>query len=157
MDASIELDQQEAQALLAALDDEYKSHATYDQVIRDFGQVRPFINIVEAEARHIAALLTLFERYSLPVPPNPWSGKTPRYPGVAAACVAAVQAEIDNAALYDRLLASTRRPDILAVFQALRSASQDRHLPAFQRCAQRSAGGQGGRGAGRRMRGSGRA
>jgi hypothetical protein len=128
MDASIELDQQEAQALLAALDDEYKSHATYDQVIRDFGQVRPFINIVEAEARHIAALLTLFERYSLPVPPNPWSGKT-----------------------------STRRPDILAVFQALRSASQDRHLPAFQRCAQRSAGGQGGRGAGRRMRGSGRA
>lgn len=155
MDASIELDEQEAQALLAALDDEYKSHATYDQVIRDFGQVRPFINIVEAEARHIAALLTLFERYSLPVPPNPWPGKTPRYPSVDAACVAAVQAEIDNAALYDRVLASTRRPDILDVFQALRSASQDRHLPAFQRCAQRSAGG--GRRAGRRMHGSGRA
>ena len=159
MVASIELDAQEAQALLDALDDEYKAHATYGQVILDFGPVRPFTNIVEAEARHIAALVTLFERYSVPVPPNPWRGKTPRYPSVDAACVAAVQAEIDNAALYDRLLASTRRPDILAVLQALRSASQDRHLPAFQRCAQRSAGGGGGggRGAGGRMHGRGRA
>jgi len=56
---------------------------------------------------------------------------------IHAACEAGVQAEIDNAALYDRLLNSTQRPDILTVFQALRSASQDRHLPAFQRCAQR--------------------
>ena len=155
--ASIKLDEREAQALLEALDDEYKAHTTYDQVIHDFGPVRPFINIVEAEARHIAALLTLFERYGLPVPPNPWPGKAPHYPDIDAACVAAVQAEIDNAALYDRLLASTRRPDVLAVLQALRSASQDRHLPAFQRCAQRSAGGGGGRGAGRRMHGRGRA
>ena len=157
MDASIELDEQERQALLAALDDEYKAHATYDQVMLDFGPALPFVNIVEAEARHIAALVTLFERYSLPVPPNPWPGKAPHYQSVDAACVAAVQGEIDNAALYDRLLASTRRPDILAVLQALRSASQDRHLPAFQRCAQRSAGGGGGRGAGRRMHGRGRA
>ena len=156
MDASIELDEQERQVLLAALDDEYKAHATYDQVMLDFGPALPFVNIVEAEARHIAALLTLFERYSLPIPPNPWPGKTPRYPSIDAACVAGVQAEIENAALYDRLLASTRRPDIRAVLQALRSASQDRHLPAFQRCALRSAGG-GGRGAGRRMRGGGRA
>lgn len=155
MAESIQLDQQEAQALLEALDDEYKAHTTYDQVILDFGPVRPFINIVEAEARHIAALVKLFERYGLPVPPNPWPGKAPRYQSVDAACVAAVQAEIDNAALYDRLLASTHRPDVLAVLQALRSASQDRHLPAFQRCAQRSAGGAGGRRAGRRMHGRG--
>jgi len=50
-----------------------------------------------------------------------------------------VQGEIDNVAIYDRLLLATQRPDILEVFQALRSASQDRHLPAFQRCAQRNA------------------
>ena len=36
--------------------------ATYDQAIRDFGPVRPFINIREAEARHAAALINLFER-----------------------------------------------------------------------------------------------
>ena len=55
----------ERDALAAALDDEYKSRETYAQVIRDFGELRPFINIVEAEARHIEALLALFKRYGI--------------------------------------------------------------------------------------------
>jgi hypothetical protein len=133
------LDAMEQQALADALDDEYKSHETYAQVIRDFGEVRPFINIVEAEARHIAALLVLFDRFGTVPPENRWAGKAPRFKSVHAACMAGVQGEIENVALYDRLLASTRRADILDVFQSLRAASQDRHLPAFQRCAQRNA------------------
>lgn len=131
------LDAQEQQALAAALDDEYKSHETYAQVIRDFGEVRPFINIVEAEARHIEALLALFDRYGAAPPENLWAGKASRFASVHAACLAGVQGEIENVELYDRLLQSTQRTDILNVFQALRAASQDRHLPAFQRCAQR--------------------
>ena len=131
------LDHAERQALEDALDDEYKSHATYAQVIRDFGPQRPFINIVEAEARHIAALLKLFERYALVAPASRWAGNVQRYATLAEACIASVQGEIDNVALYDRLLESTGRADILEVFHALRAASQDRHLPAFQRCAAR--------------------
>lgn len=50
----------EIEALHEALDDEYKSFATYEQVIADFGDVRPFINICDAEGRHIAALTRLF-------------------------------------------------------------------------------------------------
>jgi len=42
----------------------------HEQVIRDLGQVRPFISIVEAEARHISALLALFERYGIAPPEN---------------------------------------------------------------------------------------
>jgi len=152
---SIKLDEQERQALLAALDDEYKSHTTYDQVIRDLGPVRPFINIVEAEARHIAALVTLFERYSLPVPPNPWSGKVARYTSLQQACEAGVAAEIANGEMYERLLTAARRPDILTVLRNLQEASQQRHLPAFQRCAQRPAAGGGGCGARRRRGGRG--
>ena len=52
----------EINALSETLDDEYKSQETYAQVIRDFGEVRPFINIVMAEARHAVALLNLFEK-----------------------------------------------------------------------------------------------
>jgi len=130
---------QEQRALADALDDEYKSYETYQQVIRDFGPVRPFINIVEAEARHIAALLALFTTYAVAPPANRWAVQAPRFADVHAACVAGVQGEIDNVALYDRLLHATHRPDVLQVFHALRSASQDRHLPAFQRCAQRAA------------------
>lgn len=137
MTSEDKLDAKERQALADALDDEYKSHETYAQVIRDFGEVRPFINIVDAEARHIAALLALFDRYGATPPENRWAGQAPRFASVHAACMAGVQGEIDNVALYDRLLQSTRRADILDVFQSLRAASQDRHLPAFQRCVQR--------------------
>jgi len=131
------LDESEISALHAALDDEYQAWATYDQVIRDFGLLRPFSNIRDAEARHIDALLGLFERYGVPVPTNPWPGRVERYPSLHEACVAAVAAEIANAALYARLLASTTRPDILAVFGNLQEASQQRHLRAFQRCVER--------------------
>lgn len=134
------LDDAEVHALSETLDDEYKARETYAQVIRDFGEVRPFINIVEAEARHASALLTLFEKYGVSPPANRWAGKAPRFSSVHEACVASIQGEIDNVAIYDRALKSTQRPDILAVYQALRSASQDRHLPAFQRCAQRGPG-----------------
>jgi hypothetical protein len=131
----------EVKALHEALDDEHRAWTTYDQVIRDFGELPPFSNIREAEARHIEALRGLFDRYGLPLPANPWPGKVTRYANLQAACAAGVAAEIENGALYQRLLASTQRPDILTVFRNLQEASQQRHLPAFQRCVERGAGG----------------
>jgi hypothetical protein len=142
------LTERERADLLAALDDEYKARATYAQVLVDFGSdTLPFANIVEAEARHIEALRTVFLRYGLPVPEDPWAGRVPRYASVSEACAAGVDAEIENAALYDRLLAGTDRADVLAVYRNLQAASQERHLPAFQRCVER-AGRSGGRGRG---------
>lgn len=142
-----ELTAAEIRALDETLDDEYRAWATYDQVIVDFGEVRPFTNIRAAESRHIEALQALFARYGLAVPANPWPGKVERYASLQAACAAGVAAEIANGEMYARLLSSTRRPDILRVFQRLKEASQQRHLPAFQRCVQRGAGGAGGRAA----------
>lgn len=132
-----QLSQAEMDALHEALDDEYRAWATYDQVILDFGEVRPFMNIREAEARHIEALRSLFIRYNLPIPENPWPGKVPHYSNLQDACTTGVAAEIENGKLYDRLLASTDHRDILRVFRHLQEASQQRHLPAFQRCAER--------------------
>jgi hypothetical protein len=140
-------------ALLEALDDEHKAHATYAQVLADFGDVLPFANIIEAEARHIDALTRLMHRYQVPVPSNPWTGKVPRFASVKDACAAGVEAEIDNGSLYDRLMAATQRADILEVFRNLQEASQQRHLPAFQRCLER--GGPGGGRDGERGRGGG--
>lgn len=128
----------EIEALEATLDDEYKSYETYAQVIDDFGEIRPFINIVAAEQRHYTALLRLFDRYGIIPPANRWDGNAPRYDSVHDACVAAVAGEIENGALYERALASTRRDDIRTVYRALQSASLERHLPAFERCTQRA-------------------
>lgn len=128
---------QETNALLEALDDEHKAWATYDQVIRDFGLVRPFVNIRGSERRHIAALTRLFEKHGLVAPPNLWVGVTPRFADVRTACAAAVAGEIDNINLHTRLLALVKAADVRAVLERLRDASQFRHLPAFQRCLSR--------------------
>lgn len=133
----IRLTEHEIEVLREALDDEYHAWATYDQVITDFGEVAPFVNIREAEARHIEALRILYRGFGIPVPANNWPGRVARYPSLQAACEAGVVAEVANAELYDRLLAVPLRPEIATVLQKLRQASQDRHLPAFRRCAER--------------------
>ena len=129
------LSETEAEALLAALDDEYKAWATYEQVIDDFGAVQPFTSVQRAEESHIAALVRLLQAYGLEVPENEWEGHMPSFASLAEACAEAAQAEIDNAALYDELLVGVENPRILRVFESLQKASESRHLPAFQRCA----------------------
>jgi hypothetical protein len=130
-----ELSASEVEALSMALDDEYKAWAVYDQVIDDFGAVWPFTSIQKAEEAHIAALVTLFERYGLDVPANGWPSAVPSYDTLADACAAGVQAEIDNAALYDELFSMVDNADIIRVFESLQQASLTKHLPAFERCA----------------------
>lgn len=145
-----ELTAAEVAALQEALDDEYHAFTTYGQVIADFGSVRPFSNIREAEARHIDALLGLFAKHDCEPSANRWIGRVKRYASVREACADAVQAELANAALYERLLAATTRSDLLTVFRNLRDASQERHLPAFRRCLARGAPGRSGCGGSRR-------
>ena len=125
-------------ALSEALEDEYKARATYAKVIETFGPVRPFINIVEAEGRHASALIRQFKRLGLQVPEDNWAGKVQAPPSLAAACADAVTGEIENAAMYDRLLAAVDDPVVRDVLLNLQDASQNRHLPAFKRCLARS-------------------
>ena len=127
-------------ALLRALDDEYKAYATYQVIIDKFGEIRPFSNIKDAEARHIDAVKYLLEKYNIPAPANKYltANYRPNAPqSVKAACEAGRDAEIANAALYDRELFPMVKgyDDITMVFQNLRDASQYRHLAAFERCA----------------------
>lgn len=126
------------QALVEALEDEYKARATYRLILKQFGAVRPFLNIVESEERHIQALLPLFQKYGIPIPADDWAERVPVPPSLSAACQAGVQAEIENAAMYKRLLdLTTAYPDVQRVFLNLHHASQANHLPAFQRCVER--------------------
>ncbi len=129
------LSDSEVEALLLALDDEYKAWSVYDQVIAGLDAARPFTSIQKAEERHIAALVELFDRYGLDVPANEWQGTVATFDSLGDACETGVQAEIDNAALYDDLFSMVDNPDIIQVFTSLRQASQIRHLPAFERCA----------------------
>lgn len=128
------------QAMTDAINDEYHAYAFYNAVIAKFGAVAPFTNIARAEASHIEALETLFVRYGLPVPADPYAGKIEAPATVQAALQAGIDAEIANVALYDKFNAVTQS-DIQFVFQQLRDASQTKHLPAFQRALDNNATG----------------
>ncbi|NJM52856.1 MAG: DUF2202 domain-containing protein [Blastocatellia bacterium] len=136
-----DLKKEEIDGLLLALNDEYMAWATYDQINKDFNNPRPFSNIQQAEARHAERLKVVFKTYNLPVPENKWIGDVPKFQTVIEACKAGVEAEIANRDLYKRLFETTTREDILVVYRALQRASEENHLPAFQRCGE----GRGGR------------
>lgn len=138
----------DAEALRAALDDEYRAEATYAAVIDAFGEVRPFINIIEAERRHAARVKAEMDRLGIGYDPaNPYLGKLAAPATVLAACEQGIVAEVENIALYDRLLPAIEDPQVRETLSTLQWASRERHLPAFRRCAAR--GGEMGHGPGR--------
>ncbi|WP_238120566.1 MULTISPECIES: ferritin-like domain-containing protein [unclassified Xanthobacter] len=135
------------QALRIGLYDEWHALAVYDAVIRRFGPVRPFANIVHSEAAHAQALQRLCARHGVPLPVNDWAGKVVLPATLAECCAAGVADEIENVAMYENFLSYPMPADAVVVFNALKTASGERHLPAFQRClARRGVGGGRGRG-----------
>ena len=117
--------------------------------------MRPFVNIVEAEDRHARALLALFARFGVEPPPDTWSERVAAPRTLLEARRAGVDAEIENEAMYERLLRRTNDPAVVAVMRRLQRASQERHLPAFRRCLERETRGgarSGGQGSGQASR-----
>ncbi|QOR67969.1 DUF2202 domain-containing protein [Cytobacillus suaedae] len=125
------------QMLTYALQDEYLAQARYDNILGNFGYVRTFAQIKEAEMRHINALLPLFERYQIPIPEDNSQSFVTTPESIKAAYAAGVQGEIDNISMYERFLSFTIPNDIRTVFTQLRNASLN-HLAAFERGLVRS-------------------
>lgn len=124
-------------ALDEAINDEYKALSTYEVVVAKFGMVRPFSMIIGAEKQHIASLEAIYDKYGLKeVPKNTWPNKVSAPATLQEACQIGVDAEIANAALYKEKLLPVVKDykDITAVFENLMNASEQKHLPAFERC-----------------------
>ncbi|MBK9306996.1 MAG: DUF2202 domain-containing protein [Nitrospira sp.] len=131
------IDEKNKAMVLEALNDEYKARAFYRLVIKTFGPVQPFVNIVEAEDTHARALEGLCARYGIPLPADDWDRALQPPASVLEACRAGVEGEIENIAMYDRFLEDIDIPDIRTLFQRLQARSRDAHLPAFRRCVAR--------------------
>ena len=82
------------QALNEALQDEYKARATYNLVISKFGAIRPFVNIIDSEQRHIEALMSLFRKYNFPIPADEWTDKIKPPSSLLEACQQGVQGAV---------------------------------------------------------------
>ena len=134
----IEVQEAVLEALVGA-EGEYAAYATYDAILEEYGDVNPYANIMAAEAKHIDALKQILDQYEVAYPTeNPYLGMLEAPESLAVAAQAGVDAEIANVALYaEQLEAVADYPDIVEVFVNLQAASQEQHLPAFERAAAR--------------------
>jgi hypothetical protein len=123
-------------AIKAGIQDEYRARSIYERVLLDFGNVRPFSNIVNAERQHAESLAQLFSSRGLALPASEWSSaNVPRFASLREACGGAAQAERENVALYDSQLGLDLPLDVRQVLENNRRASLENHLPAFERCS----------------------
>lgn len=129
-------------AVLRALDDEYRAQAFYRAVLGKFPYALPFLPIAESEERHAAVLTNILDAYGLPTPANDHIGSPEILSSVpdflACACEAAIRDEIGNDRLYaEELLPKVvGYPVIAQIFEALMRASRECHLPAFRAFAE---------------------
>ncbi len=117
--------------LTYAILDEYLAKAEYEAIIDTFGEVMPFVRIVEAEQTHIELLLPLFEAYDIEVPENNAVDFIVIPESITSALATGVEAEEANIAMYQLFLAQDNlSDDVRTVFEYLVNASEN-HLQAF--------------------------
>ncbi len=115
-----------------AIEDEYMAKAEYEALIEEFGNIRPFTNIIKAEQRHIEMLLPLFEKYELEIPVDDAADRAVLPETLEETFTIGVEAEIKNINMYKAFLETDLPEDIELSFERLMRASES-HLRAFER------------------------
>lgn len=119
--------------LLYAIQDEYLAQAEYQLIISQYGEIKPFINIVAVEQGHIDLLIPLFETYNIELPENNVSEKAVLPESISSALATGIEAEEMNIAMYQQFLSQDNLPDdVRSVFEYLMNASEN-HLRAFSK------------------------
>jgi len=137
--ATLETPLTDVELVLMALmgpEGEYAAGASYEAVLDAFGDVEPYASIYQAETKHADALIRQLERLGEEVPENPYTGTIAAPADLQTAAEAWAEGEVANVELYDFLISQTDDPQLIKVFENLRSASLDMHLPAFEAAAE---------------------
>lgn len=131
------IDPASKEALLRALDAERKGEAQYRATIQKFGQVTPYIHIVEAEVQHQRALEKVMARFGLSAPPNPWIRHKFVLPAtLAEAARRDAEEEREYALELRRYVSTLRQPEVTSLFARLAQVNVERHAAALDRTAQ---------------------
>jgi len=118
--------------LIYAIQDEYLARAEYELIMEEYGEQRPFSNIIEAEEYHIELLKPLFEKYNIEIPADTSEKHVVVAESLETAFKTGVQAEIDNIGMYEKFLEKDLTDDVKNVFEKLMRGSEN-HLTAFER------------------------
>ena len=119
------------QMLTYSIQDEYLARAEYELIIGEYGSIRPFTNIMEAEERHIEWVTELFNDYGYSVPKDTAGEYVVLPEDLKSSFETGVQAEIDNIAMYESFLKQDLPVDVRDLFERLKGASEN-HLRAFR-------------------------
>ena len=123
-----------------AIQDEYLARQEYESIMKTFGDVRPFSNIIRAEEAHISMLKEIYQVYRFDTPADTAIDHVVIPNSIEEAIQVGVIAEINNIAMYDAFLKADLPDDIRDTFVALREASV-KHQAAFERGSSRGNGG----------------
>lgn len=121
-------------ALIAVLDEERLAKHAYEVVLTKFPALMPFVNLVEAEAKHEQAVIRVMTSYRIPIPENRWgvTSFVPTPPTVDDAYLLGVRIETEDIQMLTQYLRTVREPNVRQLFTHLKSASQS-HLAAIRR------------------------
>ena len=120
------------QMLQYAIQDEYFARQEYELIMEEYGELKPFINIIKAEETHIELLKDIFKAYGYDIPEDNAIEYTMVPDKLEDIYDIGVQAEIDNIAMYEKFLGFELPDDIRDVFTVLRDGSIN-HLAAFEK------------------------
>ncbi len=125
-----------ADMLRWAAEDEYLARGEYAAIMRKFGAMRPYSNIMASEEQHLSWLRAEYQNRGLSFPADGSAGHTVIPADLKAAAQAGVNAEIANIAMYQAFLAQpelakSQNASVKALFEQLKRASEN-HLRAFQ-------------------------
>lgn len=126
------------QAMDVMIDDERRTGAEYERIVRDHGRVAPFDAFASAERAHVEFIAYLYRDRSLPVPQNRWNPDNVRaYRSVAEACAAGYRNAMRTAELYDRYLegATPLPDDVRRVFRHNRNVAKHDQADRLRACA----------------------
>lgn len=133
--AAATLSSESKEALLQALDEEYRAEALYASIVAKLGSRAPYQPITRSDRRHAWILESLAIAHGVELPANAWAtAKQPDFTTTKAACRSGAESEKKIVALYDDLLKKDIPADLQRTFEHLRDASAQRHLPPFEAC-----------------------
>jgi len=118
--------------LTYAIEDEYLARAEYRLIIKKYGAIRPFSNIIRSENTHISMLVSIFKKYKFRIPRDRAADYVILPASLKEAYETGVKAEIENISMYDKFLKRKLPADVREVFERLKRASGN-HLRAFRR------------------------
>ena len=116
--------------------EEFRAGERYAQVLRVFGAVLPFVDLLPAQEQRLSALGSIYRGYAGFEPPDPYAGLHYQeiYRDVAGACEVSAEFEQRTANRYVRVLAMPLPAAVAGVLRANLAASLKLDVPRTADC-----------------------